>query len=353
MKKPAILLSLPLLLVPALSACTHAQVIPAHIDQNVPALFNTVAPSVVDIRGLHLVVKGTTDRQTSIINTQGSGVIVSADGTVLTVAHLVQSADEVTVKTANGEDIPARVLASEPAADVALLQLERMPPGMSVAVLGNSDEVKTGQPAIIVGAPYGLHPVVTVGHISGRHHTEPVIGPFEPTEMFQTDAGMHLGSSGAPLFNMKGEVIGIATQIMTTQGSYEGLGFAVTSNTARSLLLEKRSLWSGIECYRLSGGLAQALNLPQSEGLLVQRVASHSPGSRLGLQAGTAPASVGEDRFILGGDIILSMQGISLAETRGYERARAVLATLKDGERLFFKVLRAGKVVELQAPVSR
>ena len=155
------------------------------------------------------------------------------------------------------------------------------------------------------------------------------------------------------MFNMKGVVIGIATQIVTTDGYFEGLGFAIASNTARSLLLDKASLWSGIEGYWLSGGLAQALNLPQSAGLLVQQIASHSPGSKLKLQAGTAPAIVGEDKFVLGGDVILAMQGISLAEESGYARARAQLALLKEGEALHFTVFRSGKILELSASVSR
>jgi len=336
---------LPLLLVLALSAYSHAQ--------DLPAVFDQVAASVAEVRVEQLVVTGTTDKQTAIITSQGSGVVVSADGKVITVAHLVQSADTITVHTASGEEIPAKVIASEPAADVALLQLERVPRGATPATLGNSDEVRTGQQVFIVGAPYSLHPTVTVGHISGRRHPQPPFGPFQPAEMFQTDAGMHHGSSGAPLFNMQGQVIGIATRVVTSHGHYEGLGFAVTSATARTLLLERRSLWTGVECYWLSGGLAQALNLPQSAGLLVQRIASHSPGSRLGLQAGTAAAVVGEDKFILGGDVILAMQGISLAEERGYERARAALAALGDGETLHFTVLRVGKQIELRAPVTR
>ena len=326
---------------------------PALFARDVSTIYDQVARSVVEIHVEQLVVKGTQEKEFVLIPSQGSGVLISTDGKVITVAHLVQSADTVTIQTGSGERIPARVIASEPAADIALLQLERMPAGLTPASLGNSDEVQIGQQSFVVGAPYGLHPTVTVGYISGRHHPKSPFGPFQPSEMFLTDASIHQGTSGSPLFNMNGQVIGIATQIITTEGSYKGLGFAISSNTARSLLLEQRSLWSGIEGYWLSGGLAQALNLPQSAGLLVERIASHSPGSKLRLQAGTAPAIVEEDTFVLGGDVILSMQGISLAEERGYARVRAQLALLKDGETLHFTVLRAGKVLELSAPVSR
>lgn len=326
---------------------------PATLAQDLPAAFDRVMHSVVEIQVQQLVVTGTTDKQPTLIASQGSGVLMSADGKVITVAHLVQSADAITVKTGDGEVILAKVIASEPAADIALLQLERTPAGMTPATLGNSDEVKIGQQVFMVGAPYGLYPTMTVGHVSGRHHPQSPFGPFQPNEMFQTDAGMHHGSSGSPLFDMNGQVIGIATQVITNGGQYEGLGFSVTVNTAKALLLERRSLWTGIECYWLSGALAQALNLPQPAGLLVQRIASHSPGSKLVLQAGTASSMVGEAKFVLGGDIILSMQGISLAEEHGYERSRAALAALKNGETLHFTVLRAGERLELRAPVSR
>lgn len=320
--------------------------------QDVPVVFDQVVNSVVEIKALYIVTSGTDDKQTSIVQSQGSGVLISKDGKVVTVAHLVQSADSITVQTGIESGISAKVIASEPAADIALLQLERMPADISPAKMGNSDDVKTGQQAFIVGAPYGLHKTITVGYISGRHHPKPPFGPFQPNEMFQTDSGMHHGSSGAPLFNMDGKIIGIATQIVTKNGTYEGMGFAVTAKTVKTLLLDQRSFWTGLEGYWLSGGVAQALNLPQASGLLVQRVASHSPASKLVLQAGTAPSSVGDEKFILGGDIILSIQGVSLAEDHGYEHAHKVLATLKNGAVLSVTVLRAGKQISLSAPVS-
>ena len=321
--------------------------------QDISDVFDQVVHSVVDIRVQQQIVRGTTKMETFTLADQGSGVLISSQGQVITAAHLVKTADSITVRINGGDEVRAKVIASEPAADIALLQLERTPDGAVVAPLGESDDTRIGERVFIIGAPYGLRRTVTVGYISGRHQPLPAFGPFAPVELFKTDAGIHHGSSGAPLFNMKGRVIGIATQVMTTNERTKGLGFAVTSGTVSSLLLERRSLWLGIECYRLSGGLALAFNLAQSEGLLVQRIASHSPGSRLGLQAGTAPTIVGKDKFVLGGDVILAMQGISLAEDHGYERARAALASLKDGETLHFTVLRAGERIELRAPISR
>jgi serine protease Do len=153
------------------------------------------------------------------------------------------------------------------------------------------------------------------------------------------------------MFNLKGEVVGIITQVNTHP--HQSLGFAIPTNIAKTLLLERRSMWMGFSGYWVSGGLAMALNLPQSAGLLIQRIASHSPASRLRLQAGTVAAIVGSQKFVIGGDIILSMQGISLAEADGYERARKELARMANGETLHLRILRAGRQMDLAVPLAR
>jgi serine protease Do len=321
--------------------------------QTVSALFDQRAASVVDIHAREWVATGAGKGSITMIPTQGTGVLVSADGKVLTVAHVVQTADEIEVKFGGGKMSKAWVIASEPAADVALLQLERVPAGIQPAPLGNSDAAAIGESLFIIGAPYDLHPTLTAGSLGGRHQTASPFARFAPIEMFQTDAAIHPGSSGAPLFNMRGEVIGIATQILISRGQLNGLGFAVTANTARALLLERHSFWSGIGGYWVAGDLAMALNLPQTSGLLVQRIARDSPATRLKLQAGTAAARVESEEFVLGGDIILAMQGVSLAEEGGYQRARDALAGLQDGEMLRMRVLRAGRQLELAAPIRR
>lgn len=196
----------------------------------------------------------------------------------------------------------------------------------------------------MVGAPYGMSHTLTVGHISGRHRPRAVSGEFLEGELFQTDAAVNQGNSGGPMFNAEGEVVGIVSHILSVSGGFEGLGFAVTSNLARQLLLEKRSFWSGLHGYWLEGELARVFNLPQARGLLVQRIAAHSPASRIGLQAGAVDATIGEEELYVGGDIILEVLGISLADPDGYRRVRERVAKLRTGERVTIKVLRGGEV---------
>lgn len=150
------------------------------------------------------------------------------------------------------------------------------------------------------------------------------------------------------MFNMNGEVIGIVSHILTQSGGFEGLGFAVTSNTARRLVLEQPSIWSGLQGYTLSGELAAMLNLPQPAGVLVLQVAEDSPAARIGLRAGTTKAQIGDARLILGGDIILEVQGITIkGDIKNYQPIRKKLSRIKPDKAVTVKVLRGGREVRL------
>jgi S1-C subfamily serine protease len=235
---------------------------------------------------------------------------------------------------------------------VALLQLEKAPKAPFVAKIGDSDAVEIGSPVFVVGAPLGASHTLTVGYISARRRPNSTLGGMSRTEYFQTDAAINQGNSGGPLFNMHGEVIGIVSHILSHSGGSEGLGFAVTSRVARQLL-EQKSFWSGLGGYMLSGEMAQVFNLPPpGVGLLVQRVAAGSPANRLGLKGGTTRASIGDDEIVVGGDIILSVLGISLAEPSALTIIRQKITELGATDVVPVTVLRGGKVITLTAPAQ-
>lgn len=278
----------------------------------------------------------------------GSGVLISKDGKVLTAAHVVQTADTVSVEFPNGEIVKARVVSSEPPADVALLQLERVPASAVVAKLGDSDKVEVADQVFIIGAPYGISHTLTVGHISARRTPGGERSELGLAEFFQTDAAVNQGNSGGPMFNLQGEVVGVVSYILTQSGGFEGLGFAVTSNTAKQLLLERPPFWSGLQGHGLSGELAALLNVPQTSGLLVLQVAEGSPAARIGLRGGTTKVRIGNARLILGGDIILRVMGIPMhPDIDTYQRIRARLRQLGLGQQITVTVLRAGKIIKL------
>ena len=279
----------------------------------------------------------------------GSGVLVTRDGKVMTAAHVVHTADEIVVEFLSGESVGARVVASEPEADVSLLQLERVPAGAVVARLGDSDATEAGDPVFIVGAPYGIGHTLTVGHVSARHRPNTVYSALARAEFLQTDAAINQGNSGGPMFNMRGEVIGIVSHIISKSGGFEGLGFVVTSNMARRLLIEQPSFWTGLSGVVLSEELARAFNIPQAVGLLVQRIARGSPAEIIGLRAGSIPATVDGKAMMLGGDVLLAVDGIRIEDQASYERIQARMSSKRPGEPATVTILRDGRIVDLSA----
>ena len=312
-------------------------------------VFRKVTPSVVVIKAKGSEV--TAGGQARFLET-GSGVLISADGKVMTAAHVVHSMNEITVEFLGGETVSAKVIASEPAADLSLLQLERVPAGARVAKMGNSDTVRVGDPVYIVGAPYGLSYSLSAGLISAHWAPNTVHRAMPLAEFFQTNATINTGNSGGPMFNAAGEAIGIVSHNISKSGGSEGLGFVVTMKTAQQLLLAKKSFWGGLEGQFLSDELLDLLNVPNNmKGYLVKSVAKGSPGDEAGLQGGTKVVTVDGEQIVLGGDIILSVEGIAADSPAGMTKVRDLLATLKSGEPLTATVLRKGRIVELKGIV--
>ncbi len=319
---------------------------PAVEAQGLVATFKRVNPSVVIIRARWKEVGGS--GQIGRVNEVGSGVLISPDGKVITAAHVVQTADEITAEFLGGEVVNARVIASEPEADVSLLQLDRVPATAPVARFGNSDRAEVGDQVFIIGAPYGIAHTLSVGYVTGRHKPNTVYSEMALAEFFQTDAAINPGNSGGPMFNMTGEVIGIASHNITKSGGSEGLGFVVTINMARRLLLEQGSFWSGMSGVIVGGQVARALNLPQAVGLMVQQVAANSPAARMDLRPGLIPSSIEGKSFLLGGDIILAVQEREIG-TETYAALQARLRSLPRGSTISVVVLRDGRPVTLTA----
>jgi S1-C subfamily serine protease len=312
--------------------------------QTVRQVFDKVKPSVAVIRARGRDV--TTAGQTRFSET-GSGVLVTPDGKVMTAAHVVHAMDEIEVEFLGGEAVSARVIGSEPAADLSLLQLDRVPPGAKVSPMADSNAVHVGDQVIVVGAPYGLSYSLSVGYVSARWPPNTVYKTMPLAEFFQTDATINTGNSGGPMFDMKGDVIGIVSHNISKSGGSEGLGFVVTMNTAKQLLLERRSFWSGLEGLLVSDQLADLLNLPPgTTGYIVKTVAKDSPGDHIGLRGSNMVVPIAGQDVPLGGDIILAVDGIQ-ASAPNLARIREVMNQRPSGTPFKVTVLRAGQVLEL------
>ncbi len=278
----------------------------------------------------------------------GAGVLISPQGDVMTAAHVVHAMDEVTVEFLGGETVPATVVASEPAADLSLLRLSRVPAGARVAKLADTNAVRVGDQVLVVGAPYGLSHSLSVGWISARWAPNTVYRSMPLAEFFQTDAVINTGNSGGPMFGLTGDVVGIVSHNISKGGGSEGLGFVVTANTARELLLERRSVWTGLEGQLLTDRQGDILNLPPGQlGYLVKVVAKGSLGETLGLRGGTSTATIDGERLIVGGDILLNVAGIPVNSAADLVKIRQILNQLGTGQPFTLTVLRAGRVLDL------
>lgn len=306
--------------------------------EELPELFRRVDPGVVEIF--------TTAAGGGGSRGLGSGFLVSADGLVITAAHVVQTADTIVVRFLSGEAVQAFAVASDPEADVALIRVGTVPQGTPILPLGDSDRIAVGERIFVVGAPMGMSHTLSVGYVSARRPSPALYGGLTPVELLQTDAVINRGNSGGPMFNLDGEVVGVVSHILSSAGGAEGLGFVASSNLARRVLLEEPTMWSGMSGFLLDGELAGVFNLPQGAGILVQRVAAGSPAERLGLRAGTLSGRVGEHELLLGGDVILAVQGIRLDEPAAVHRIRAAIAPGSDAT-IEVEVLRAGGVLRL------
>jgi serine protease Do len=297
-------------MLPAFAPAAHAQ------SQSLDDLFTRVSPSVVVVRskGRDVSAGGVTR-----LNETGSGVLISSDGRVMTAAHVVNGMDEITVEGIGGEVVRATIISANAAADVSLLQLERVTKAMRVARTGDSDTMRVGQQVMVVGAPYGLAYSMSVGWISARWPPGTIFPDMPLAEFLQTTATINTGNSGGPVFNMGGEVIGIVSQNISKSGGSEGLGFIVTTNSARTLLVPRKVFWGALQGLLLTGRLATVFNVPAPAGFLVKTVAQGSMAWNMGLQGADGIVTIAGKEIPVGGDIILSVEDIPVVSEENIE----------------------------------
>ncbi len=267
-------------------------------------VYRRALPAVVTIFTSQKVFEKGQEAQQGAI---GSGVLVSPRSHILTAAHVVSGAEEIMVKTQDGKMHAAEFLFSEASADIALIRFLKPVPGLQHAELGDSDQLVVGQAAYAIGTPYGLENSFSVGHISAFRDFGRFYDGTIPAEFIQTDAAINVGNSGGPLLNSKGQVIGIASRILSVSGGFQGIGFVVPINTAKALLSFKNRFWLGIEgIYLNDEAISKLLNRSLKGGLLIERVAKGSPADKAGLQGGSIPAKMLGRDFLLGGDLVIS-----------------------------------------------
>lgn len=261
---------------------------------------------------------------------QGSGFIIDPNGIILTNNHVVDGADEVTVHLTDKREFKAKVIGTDPKTDIAVIKIEGK--NLPVVKLGKSDDVKVGEWVAAIGAPFGLDNTVTAGIVSAKSRNLPD-EQFVP--FIQTDVAVNPGNSGGPLFNMKGEVIGINSQIFSTSGGFMGLSFAIPIDLAVQIkdeLMKNGKVSRGrlsILMQQLTPELAKSFNLKDAKGALIAQIEKDGPADKAGLRDG---------------DIVIEYNGKPIADIR--ELSQAVAST-KPGAKVKVKAMREGKPVNL------
>jgi serine protease Do len=217
----------------------------------------------------------------------GSGFIISPDGVILTNAHVVANAKEVTVRLIDRRELTAKVIGQDEKSDVAVVKIDAQ--GLPTVRLGNPDELRVGEWVVAIGAPFGFDNTVTAGIVSAKGRTLPD-GSYVP--FIQTDVAVNPGNSGGPLFNMRGEVVGINSQIFSRTGGYMGVSFAIPIDVATQVSQQLQTQGYvtrgklGVTIQSVNQSLAESFGLKQPQGALVANVEKGSAAERAGLQSG-------------------------------------------------------------------
>ena len=315
--------------------------------QDLADLFEQNKHSVVTIYVAEEVNTGMGDPRTFTSNMGlGSGVLIRED-LILTASHVVANAEAIMVQFFSGETLQAEVVRVSRMADVALIRLTQAPKDARIAKLGDSDLTRIGEEVFVIGAPMGLPYSLSRGVISGRHAEQKITTDGNQVEFFQTDAAINTGNSGGPMFNYRGEVIGIVSSILSRSGGFEGIGFAATSGICEELLTVRSATYFGIDAALLSYELARILNVPQESGWLIQHVTRESPAGKIGLRGGFRKVTIAEEDILLGGDIILQVADIKITGPESVEQLMEYINQGHTGVKAIpIIVLRAGEIRE-------
>jgi len=323
------------------SICVEAQ-------EDMTVLYEKVQKAVVTIYSTSQEVSNQGPKKGTVtIQGLGSGFMIS-DRKIITAAHVVQVAEDIIVQFHDKEKISASVISLYKNADVALLELAYPKKNATIVTLGDSDAMKIGARVFVIGAPFGLQHSFSSGYLSNRiSDSGKVSNAFTRLEFFQTDAAINTGNSGGPMFNMKGEVIGIVSYILSQSGGFEGLGFAASSNVAKELLLDRNPFYLGVDGIAISGEVAAIFNLPQSSGFLIQKVLFLSPAGLMGLKGGSYSGNIEGQDIILGGDVILAIDDVDFT-IENLDKISDKFNELKKGDNISIKIFRRGKVMTLK-----
>lgn len=336
--RAALFLTIALLAPPVAASVVPSVDLPDLVEKTLPGVVNVSSTTVInyEVYGMDDFLRfwgiPEAHKQTSL----GSGFLIDKDGFIITNNHVVERATEVLVTLRDKRQFPARIVGKDEKMDVALLQIRdhnhKTPDGLKPVPLGDSSAVRIAETVFAVGNPFGLENTVTLGIISAKDRTIGQ-GPFD--NFLQTDASINPGNSGGPLFNLRGEVVGINSMIFSRTGQAAGLGFAIPINEAKELIPDLKRYgrvprpWLGVLAQAVTSQLQSYYGLPSAKGVLIINLVEGGPADDSGLKQG---------------DVIAEMDGTSVTEPNDVERR---LAKHRPAETTRLHVLRGRRALDV------
>jgi S1-C subfamily serine protease len=275
---------------------------------------------------------------------QGSGFVYDTQGHIVTNQHVVDNASAISVTFWNGAVHKARLIGTDPSTDLAVIDVDAPSSLLHPIPVGDSGKLEVGDGVVAIGSPYGLEETVTSGIVSALHRQMESPNGFTINDSIQTDAAINHGNSGGPLLNSQGQVIGVNAQIKSDSGGSDGVGFAIPSNTIKSIasqLLDSGKVehaFLGIGLQAIPASVADQLDLVA--GVMVTEVRDGTPASRAGLRQATSTRTVDGQQYPTGGDVITEVDGRTVRTAEDLQRA---IDSKKPGDTITLTYSRAGE----------
>ena len=288
----------------------------------------------------------------------GSGFVFDKEGHIITNNHVVENAKKISVTFVDGISYNAKLVGTDPYADIAVIKLDVNPEKLHPLLIGDSSRLQVGEQISAIGNPFGLSGSMTSGIVSQLGRLLPVQGSFfSIPDVIQTDTAINPGNSGGPLLNMNAEVVGINTAIYSSDGSFSGVGFSIPSNVVLKIVPtlitegEFQHPWVGISSANISTDLAELLMLDDAKGVLIMTVVKDSPADKAGLRGSSETATLDEIEYTVGGDIVLFADG---KEIRQIDDLLIHLQREKNvGDTISLEVLRDGKIIDIDLTLEK
>jgi S1-C subfamily serine protease len=285
----------------------------------------------------------------------GSGFVIDPRGYILTNFHVVQDAQSIEVVLGDQSRYAAKFVGADQRNDVALLKVDPKGKHLAALPLGDSSTLQVGQKVLAIGNPFGFQSTLTTGVVSALGRTVQTSQTTFIDEAIQTDAAINRGNSGGPLINSHGDVIGINSAIYTPSGTTAGIGFAIPINTAKAIAHDLMTdgrvhrAFLGVDTLPVNDYLAEALDLPVQEGLLVETVTRGGPAALSGIRGGDRVVQAGMRRIYIGGDIIVAIDGQRVASQVDVS---LVLNRKRPGDNVTVTVYRGGKKLDITVKLA-